>query len=47
MVHANRRMFIYEVAHFSAFFRVINIDFRGYGYSDKPVIPDHRDESMR
>ena len=42
MVHANpfdRRMFIYQVAHFSTFFKVINIDLRGYGYSDKPVVP--------
>ncbi|HEY3306102.1 MAG TPA: hypothetical protein VGL70_21490 [Candidatus Binatia bacterium] len=42
MVHANpfdRRMFIHQAAHFSAFFKVINIDLRGYGYSDKPAIP--------
>ena len=42
MVHANpfdRRMFIYQVAHLSTFFKVINIDLRGYGYSDKPVVP--------
>jgi pimeloyl-ACP methyl ester carboxylesterase len=42
MVHANpfdRRMFLYQVAHFSTFFKVINIDLRGYGYSDKPVVP--------
>ena len=42
MVHANpfdRRMFIYQVAHLSNFFKVINIDLRGYGYSDKPVVP--------
>ena len=42
LVHANpfdRRMFIYQVAHFSTFFKVINIDLRGYGYSDKPAIP--------
>ncbi len=41
LVHANpfdRRMFIYQVAHFSTFFKVINIDLRGYGYSDKPAI---------
>jgi 3-oxoadipate enol-lactonase len=42
LVHANpfdRRMFMYQVAHFSTFFKVINIDLRGYGYSDKPAIP--------
>ena len=42
LVHANpfdRRMFIYQVAHFSTFFKVFNIDLRGYGYSDKPAIP--------
>jgi 3-oxoadipate enol-lactonase len=27
------------VAHFSTFFKVINIDLRGYGYSDKPDHP--------
>ena len=42
LVHANpfdRRMFLYQVAHFSTFFKVINIDLRGYGYSDKPATP--------
>jgi 3-oxoadipate enol-lactonase len=42
LVHANpfdRRMFIYQTAHFSTFFKVINIDLRGYGYSDKPAVP--------
>ena len=42
LLHANpfdRRMFMYQVAHFSTFFKVINIDLRGYGYSDKPAIP--------
>ena len=42
LVHANpfdRRMFIYQVAHFSTFFKVTNIDLRGYGYWDKPAIP--------
>lgn len=42
LVHANpfdRRMFLYQVAHFSTYFKVINIDLRGYGYSDKPAIP--------
>jgi 3-oxoadipate enol-lactonase len=42
LVHANpfdRRMFVYQVAHFSTFFKVINIDLRAYGYSDKPAVP--------
>jgi 3-oxoadipate enol-lactonase len=42
LVHANpfdRRMFLYQVAHFSTYFKVINIDLRGYGYSDKPATP--------
>jgi len=41
-MHANpfdRRMFVYQVAHFSTHFKVINIDLRGYGYSDKPATP--------
>ena len=42
LLHANpfdRRLWIYQVAHFSTFFRIINVDLRGYGYSDKPVSP--------
>lgn len=42
LIHANpfdRRLWIYQVAHFSTFFKVINIDLRGYGYSDKPTSP--------
>lgn len=41
-MHANpfdRRMFLYQAAHFSSYFKVINIDLRGYGYSDKPDSP--------
>ena len=40
LVHANpfdRRLWMYQVAHFSTFLEVINIDLRGYGYSDKPA----------
>jgi len=40
LVHANpfdRRLWMYQVAHFSTFFKVINIDLRGYGYSAKPA----------
>jgi len=42
LMHANpfdRRMFLYQAAHFSTYFKVINIDLRGYGYSDKPAQP--------
>ena len=42
LMHANpfdRRMFLYQVGNFSTYFKVINIDLRGYGYSDKPAIP--------
>jgi len=42
MVHANpydRRLFVHQVARFSAFYRCISIDLRGYGLSDKPTDP--------
>lgn len=42
LIHANpfdRRLWFYQVAHFSTFFKVFNIDLRGYGYSDKPTSP--------
>ena len=42
LMHANpfdRRMFLYQVAHFSTIMKVINIDLRAYGYSDKPATP--------
>ena len=41
LMHANpfdRRMLLYQAAHFSTYFKVINIDLRGYGYSDKPAL---------
>jgi pimeloyl-ACP methyl ester carboxylesterase len=40
LVHANpfdHRLWMYQAAHFSTFFRVITVDIRGYGRSDKPV----------
>ncbi len=40
MVHANpfdHNLFLYQVAHFSTFFRVISVDIRGYGRSEKPT----------
>jgi pimeloyl-ACP methyl ester carboxylesterase len=42
LVHANpfdRRLWLYQVARYSAFFRVIAVDLRGYGLSDKPDEP--------
>ena len=42
LIHANpfdRRLWIYQVAHFSTFFKIINVDLRGYGYSDRPTSP--------
>ena len=39
LIHANpfdHRLFVYQIAHFSVFYRVIAIDLRGYGRSDKP-----------
>lgn len=38
-IHANpfdRRLWMYQVARFSPFYRVIAVDLRGYGLSDKP-----------
>lgn len=42
LVHANpfdHRLWLYQTAHFSQFFRVIATDLRGYGRSDKPTAP--------
>ncbi len=42
LIHANpfdRRLLIYQAAHFSTWFKVINVDIRGYGYSDQPSTP--------
>lgn len=41
-VHANpfdHNLLMYQVAHFSTYFRVIALDIRGYGRSDKPETP--------
>lgn len=41
-VHANpfdHRLWMYQVAEFSSYFRCINVDIRGYGRSDKPETP--------
>ncbi|AZG11354.1 alpha/beta fold hydrolase [Pigmentiphaga sp. H8] len=40
LIHANpfdRRFWLYQVAHFSTWFKVVSIDIRGYGRSDKPA----------
>ena len=39
LIHANpfdRRLWLYQVARFSPFYRVITVDLRGYGLSAKP-----------
>lgn len=41
-VHANpfdRRLWMYQVARFSQSYTTINVDIRGYGFSDKPATP--------
>jgi len=42
MVHANpfdHNLWMYQIAHFSTYFKVIAIDIRGYGRSEKPETP--------
>ncbi len=42
LVHANpfdHNLWMYQIAHFSTYFKVIAIDIRGYGRSDKPTTP--------
>lgn len=42
MVHANpfdHNLWMYQIAHFSTFFKVIAVDIRGYGRSAKPTSP--------
>ncbi len=42
LVHANpfdRRLWLHQVARYSAFYRVVAVDIRGYGHSDKPETP--------
>lgn len=42
LVHANpfdRRLFTYQIARFSPYFRLVALDIRGYGNSDKPETP--------
>ena len=40
LIHANpfdHRLWLYQIASFSPFFKVIAVDLRGYGHSDKPT----------
>jgi len=40
LIHANpfdHRLWLYQVANFSTFFKVVAVDLRGYGHSDKPT----------
>src|SRR5919106_4068738 len=40
MIHANpfdHNLWMYQIAHFSTHFKVIAVDIRGYGRSDKPT----------
>jgi 3-oxoadipate enol-lactonase len=42
LVHANpfdHNLWMYQIAHFSTYFKVIAVDIRGYGRSDKPPSP--------
>lgn len=42
MVHANpfdHNLWMYQIAHFSTYFKVIAVDIRGYGRSTKPNTP--------
>ena len=40
LIHANpfdHRLWLYQISSFSTFFKVIAVDLRGYGHSDKPT----------
>jgi pimeloyl-ACP methyl ester carboxylesterase len=40
LIHANpfdHRLWLYQIGSFSTFFKVIGVDLRGYGHSDKPT----------
>ena len=40
LIHANpfdHRLWLYQIASFSTFSKVIAVDLRGYGHSDKPT----------
>ncbi|MFQ5681706.1 MAG: alpha/beta fold hydrolase [Candidatus Binatia bacterium] len=41
LIHANpfdHHLWMYQISHFSTYFKVIAIDIRGYGRSDKPTL---------
>ena len=43
-IHANpfdHRLWLYQVAQFSSYFRCISVDIRGYGRTDKVETPYH------
>jgi pimeloyl-ACP methyl ester carboxylesterase len=47
LLHANpfdHNLWLYQIAHFSTYFRVIAPDMRGYGRSDKPTSPFSLDD---
>lgn len=53
LIHANpfdRRLWLHQVARFSPFYRVIAVDLRGYGLSDKPdgafTLADMKDDVL-
>lgn len=40
LVHANpfdHNLWMYQISHFSTYFKIIAVDIRGYGRSDKPT----------
>jgi 3-oxoadipate enol-lactonase len=42
MIHANpfdHNLWMYQIAHFSTYFKVVAVDIRGYGRSEKPETP--------
>lgn len=42
MIHANpfdHNLWMYQIAHFASYFKVVTVDIRGYGRSDKPKSP--------
>ena len=50
MLHANpcdHRMWMYQISHFSKYFRVISLDMRGYGRTDKVETPFTFDDLVK
>ena len=49
LIHANtfdHNLWLYQIAHFSTWFRVIAVDIRGYGRSDKVIEPYSLDDMV-